>query len=98
MIKIISTVLRASTGLLTGRAMYFSRATSEVTTGKKEKTDKVAKKTQNINAMFTDKAIEESKERKITNGKMIIMKVGLGRRLNSDLSRLKIFISSGTFA
>lgn len=47
-------------------------ATSEITPDKKEKTDKIAKKTQNINSMFTDKGIEESKEKKITNGNIKI--------------------------
>lgn len=65
MIKIISNALRVRHRLLPARMMAFCATT----TGKTEKSDKIAKKTQDINTMFTDKAIEESKEQKITNGK-----------------------------
>lgn len=72
MIKIISTALRVTSRFFPAKMMTFSMATSEITPDKKEKTDKIAKKTQNINSMFTDKGIEESKEKKITNGNIKI--------------------------
>lgn len=47
--------------------------------------------------MFTDKGLEETKEKKITTGKSITMQEGLGKLRSLDWNRMKTYTSCGLF-